>query len=144
MDKKSSNLSVVRCSSNILHWESYIFIYYIQYFHKFSLSLSNNLLLCNFSITYVYTLFIRMPKVLSIFVQLASIQVHSKVKFPISKTGRLVLKKMFFCVGEYTEYGFDQQKLIWYVFRLWGMVFSRTPQAKNAVSNFVDQTISNI
>ena len=53
-------------------------------FYKFPLSLSNNLLLCNFSITHVYTLFIRMPKVFSIFVQLASIQVHSKVKFPTS------------------------------------------------------------
>ena len=27
-------------------------------------------------------------------------------------TGRLVLKKSFFCVSEYTEYGFDQQRLI--------------------------------
>ena len=28
-------------------------------------------------------------------------------------TGRLVLKnKMFFCVGEYAEHGFDQQRLI--------------------------------
>ena len=90
------------------------------------------MLLCSFSITNVYTLFIRMPKVFSIFVQLASIQVHLKVKFPTSNTGRLVLKKnLFFCVGEYTEYGFDQQRLIWYVFRLWGMVFSHTPQAKN-------------
>ena len=33
-------------------------------------------------------------------------------------------KKMFFCVGEYAEYGFDQQRLIWHVFRLWDMVFS--------------------
>ena len=24
-------------------------------------------------------------------------------------------KKLFFCVGEYTEYGFDQQRLIWYM-----------------------------
>ena len=39
-------------------------------------------------------------------------------------TGRLVLKKLFYCVGEYVEYGFDQQKLIWYVCRLWDMVFS--------------------
>ena len=37
---------------------------------------------------------------------------------------RLVLKKNFFCVGEYAEYGFDQQRLIWYVYRLWDMVFS--------------------
>ena len=37
-------------------------------------------------------------------------------------TGRLVLKKLFSCVGEYTEYGFDQQRLIWYVCRLWDMV----------------------
>ena len=29
-----------------------------------------------------------------------------------------------FCVGEYAEYGFDQQRLIWYVFRLCDMVFS--------------------
>ena len=42
-----------------------------------------------------------------------------------NSTGRLVLKKtVFFCVGEYTEYGFDQQRLIWYVCRLWDMVFS--------------------
>ena len=33
-------------------------------------------------------------------------------------------KKLFFCVGEYAEYGFDQQRLIWYVCRLWDMVFS--------------------
>ena len=39
-------------------------------------------------------------------------------------TGRPVLKKIFFCVGEYAEYGFDQQRLIWYVFRQWDMVFS--------------------
>ena len=40
-------------------------------------------------------------------------------------TGRVVLKKaVFFCEGEYAEYGFDQQKLIWYVFHLWDMVFS--------------------
>ena len=31
---------------------------------------------------------------------------------------------VFFCVGEYAEYGFDQQMLIWYIFRLWDMVFS--------------------
>ena len=31
-------------------------------------------------------------------------------------------KKLFFCVGEYAEYWFDQQRLIWY--RLWDMVFS--------------------
>ena len=33
-------------------------------------------------------------------------------------------EKNFFCVGEYAEYGFDQQRLIWYVFRLWDRVFS--------------------
>ena len=34
-------------------------------------------------------------------------------------------KKLFFvCVGEYTEYGFGKQRLIWYVFCLWDMVFS--------------------
>ena len=38
--------------------------------------------------------------------------------------GRLVSKKLFFCLGEYAEYGFDQQRLTWYVFRLWDMVFS--------------------
>ena len=27
-------------------------------------------------------------------------------------------------MGEYAEYGFDQQRLIWYVCRLWDMVFS--------------------
>ena len=42
----------------------------------------------------------------------------------VPNTGRLVLKKNCFCVGEYAEYGFDQQRLIWYVFRLWDMVFS--------------------
>ena len=43
----------------------------------------------------------------------------------ILSTGRLVLKKeLFFCVGEYAEYGFDQQRLIWYVCRLRDMVFS--------------------
>ena len=34
---------------------------------------------------------------------------HSKTSFE---------KKLFFCVGEYAEYGFDQQRLIWYVCRL--------------------------
>ena len=111
MDKRSSNLSVVWCSSNILHWESCVFIDYIQYFHKYSLS--NNFLLCNFSITYVYTL--------RCFRYLFNLRLYNKyiqrVKFPTSKTGRLVLKKnLFFSVGEYTEYGFDQQRLIWYVF----------------------------
>ena len=33
-------------------------------------------------------------------------------------------KKLFFCVNEYAEYGFDQQRLIWHVCRLWDMVFS--------------------
>ena len=33
-------------------------------------------------------------------------------------------KKLFFCVGEYAEYGFDQQRLIWYVCFLWDVVFS--------------------
>ena len=27
-------------------------------------------------------------------------------------------------MGEYAEYGFDQQRLIWYVGHLWDMVFS--------------------
>ena len=41
------------------------------------------------------------------------------------KIGRLVLKKtLFFCVGEYPEYGFDHQRLKWYVCRLWDIVFS--------------------
>ena len=26
-------------------------------------------------------------------------------------------------MGEYTEYGFDQQRLIWYVYHLWDMVY---------------------
>ena len=40
-------------------------------------------------------------------------------------TGRLVLKKTgFFFVGEYAEYVFDQQRLIWYVCCLWDMVLS--------------------
>ena len=33
-------------------------------------------------------------------------------------------KKLFFGVGKYAEYGFDQQRLIWYVCRQWDMVFS--------------------
>ena len=33
-------------------------------------------------------------------------------------------KSCFFCVGEYAEYRFDQQMLIWYVFRLWGLMCS--------------------
>ena len=32
--------------------------------------------------------------------------------------------KTSFCVGEYVEYGFDQQRLICYVCRVWDMVFS--------------------
>ena len=40
-------------------------------------------------------------------------------------TARLVLKKtLFFCMGKYAEYVFDQQRFLWYVFRLWDMVFS--------------------
>ena len=27
-------------------------------------------------------------------------------------------------MSEYAEYGFDQQRLIWYVFRLWDLLFS--------------------
>ena len=49
--------------------------------------------------------------------------------------GRLVLKKTcFFCVGEYAEYGFDQQRLIWYVFRLWDMVFSLDDKLKKIIT----------
>ena len=49
----------------------------------------------------------------------------AKVFCPFLIKGRLVLKKsVFFCVGEYAEYGFDQQRLTWYVFRVWDMVFS--------------------
>ena len=33
-------------------------------------------------------------------------------------------KNCFFWVDEYAEYGYDQQRLIWYGFRLWHMVFS--------------------
>ena len=33
-------------------------------------------------------------------------------------------KNCVFCIGEYAAYGFDQLRLIWYVFRLWDMVFS--------------------
>ena len=45
--------------------------------------------------------------------------------YALCSTGRLVLKEtLFFCVGEYAGYGFDQQRLIWYVFCLWDMVFS--------------------
>ena len=40
-------------------------------------------------------------------------------------TGSLVFEKnCIFCVGEYAEYGFVQQRLIWYVCRQWDMVFS--------------------
>ena len=41
---------------------------------------------------------------------------HWKTSFE-KKTG-------FLCVGEYAEYGFDQQRLILYVIRLWDVVFS--------------------
>ena len=37
---------------------------------------------------------------------------------------RLVFKKLFLCVDKYAEYGFDQQRLMCYVCRLWDMVFS--------------------
>ena len=38
----------------------------------------------------------------------------------VDLAGRLVLKKkLYFCVGEYAENGFDQQRLIWYICRLW-------------------------
>ena len=44
---------------------------------------------------------------------------YEGVRHRRESTGRLVLKKtVFFCVGEYVKYGFDQQRLIWYVFRL--------------------------
>ena len=33
-------------------------------------------------------------------------------------------KNCFFCVGELAEYGFDQQRLLWYVIHLWDMVCS--------------------
>ena len=33
-------------------------------------------------------------------------------------------KTVFFCIAKYAAYGFDQQRLIWYVFRLWDIVFS--------------------
>ena len=33
-------------------------------------------------------------------------------------------KNCFFCVGELAEYGSDQQRLLWYVIRLWDMVCS--------------------
>ena len=46
---------------------------------------------------------------------MAKFKKHSKTSFE---------KKLFFCVGEYAEYGFDQQRLIWYVCRLWDIVFS--------------------
>ena len=46
-------------------------------------------------------------------------------------------------MSEYAEYGFDQQRLIWHVFRLWDMVFSWTPYPtgeKHTISTFVDQS----
>ena len=55
----------------------------------------------------------------------AKVQIISKTSFE---------KKLFFCVGEYAEYGFDQQRLIWYVHRLWDMVsrlFRRRANAQN-------------
>ena len=43
----------------------------------------------------------------------------------LTNPGRLVLKNNYsFCVGEYAKYGFDQQRLIWYVFGLKDIVFS--------------------
>ena len=41
----------------------------------------------------------------------------------VQNTQRLVLKKNCFSAWASTEYGFDQQRLIWYVCRLWDMVF---------------------
>ena len=41
-----------------------------------------------------------------------------------NSTGRLVLKKLSFCVGEQAEYGFDQKRLVSYVFHLWGLTCS--------------------
>ena len=45
---------------------------------------------------------------------------------------------VFFCVGEYAEYGFDQQRLIWYVCPLWDMGYLTGD--KHTISTFVDQT----
>ena len=62
-------------------------------------------------------------------------------------TGRLVKKKhCFFCVGEYAEYGFDQQRLIWYDCSDEGLTLETSakhhiPQAtKHTISTFVDET----
>ena len=51
--------------------------------------------------------------------------IHQKVKKINFAVLDPVLQKLeeFFCVGEYAEYGFDQQR-IWYVCRLWDMVFN--------------------
>ena len=40
----------------------------------------------------------------------------------VSKYPKIVLAKYQTII--WTEYGFDQQRLIWYVCRLWDMVFS--------------------
>ena len=50
-------------------------------------------------------------------VDVSSVTVQCLVLVPLCRALlTLVLKKkMFFCVGEYAEYGLNQQRLIWYV-----------------------------
>ena len=50
--------------------------------------------------------------------------VRDKGALGIKHCWKIGFEKNFLCVGEYTEYGFDQQTLIWFVCRLWDMVFS--------------------
>ena len=40
-------------------------------------------------------------------------------------------------MGEYAEYGFDQQRLIWYVCRLWDVVLMLRPNKKMCVSGYM-------
>ena len=50
--------------------------------------------------------------------------IESVFVYPLSLIIDLFTFTFTFCVGEYAECGFDQQRLVWYVCRLWDMVFS--------------------
>ena len=52
------------------------------------------------------------------------LQYWSVFVYPLSLIIDLFTFTFTFCVGEYAECGFDQQRLVWYVCRLWDMVFS--------------------
>ena len=46
------------------------------------------------------------------------------------------MKKNSFCMGEYAEYGFHQQRLIGYVFRLCDMEFYKSRLKSNKFQTF--------